>query len=71
MNFVKPGVSFLKHLLDHELKFEFKIVGIFTPLLHKIESEKVKPLPYTYGSRGPKQADDLCIARGFKFYGTN
>ncbi|CAG2107644.1 unnamed protein product [Medioppia subpectinata] len=43
---------------------------IFTPLLHSIESQKVPPLPYTYGSRGPKQADDFCIAHGFKFYGT-
>ena len=22
---------------------------IFTPLLHKIESEKIKPIPYVYG----------------------
>lgn len=43
---------------------------IFTPLLHSIETQKVAPLPYTYGSRGPKQADDFCIAQGFKFYGT-
>ncbi|KAI8322321.1 glucose-6-phosphate 1-dehydrogenase [Martensiomyces pterosporus] len=27
---------------------------IFTPLLHKIEGEHVVPLPYEYGSRGPK-----------------
>ncbi|KAI9505697.1 Glucose-6-phosphate 1-dehydrogenase [Coemansia spiralis] len=27
---------------------------IFTPLLHKIESERIKPLPYEYGSRGPE-----------------
>lgn len=43
---------------------------IFTPVLHSIENTKVKPLPYLYGSRGPKQADDFCIANGFKFYGT-
>ncbi|KAJ2654677.1 Glucose-6-phosphate 1-dehydrogenase [Coemansia sp. RSA 1200] len=29
---------------------------IFTPLLHRIESERIKPLPYEYGSRGPEGA---------------
>ncbi|KAJ2710461.1 Glucose-6-phosphate 1-dehydrogenase [Coemansia spiralis] len=29
---------------------------IFTPLLHQIENEKVVPLPYEYGSRGPEGA---------------
>ena len=43
---------------------------IFTPLLHEIENKKVAPLPYLHSSRGPKQADDFCIANGFKFYGT-
>lgn len=43
---------------------------IFTPLLHEIEQKKVIPSPYLYGSRGTKQADDFCIANGFKFYGT-
>ena len=27
---------------------------IFTPLLHAIERERPKPIPYVYGSRGPK-----------------
>ncbi|KAJ1825275.1 Glucose-6-phosphate 1-dehydrogenase [Coemansia sp. RSA 2671] len=27
---------------------------IFTPLLHQIETEHVKPLPYEYGSKGPE-----------------
>ncbi|KAJ1863512.1 Glucose-6-phosphate 1-dehydrogenase [Coemansia sp. RSA 2703] len=26
---------------------------IFTPLLHQIENDRVKPLPYAYGSKGP------------------
>lgn len=43
---------------------------IFTPLLHEIENRRVVPLPYFYGSRGPRQADEFCIANGFKFYGT-
>ncbi len=27
---------------------------IFTPLLHKIDQERVNPIPYSYGSTGPK-----------------
>lgn len=43
---------------------------IFTPLLHRIEREKITPLPYVFGSRGPKQADVILSSSGFKFYGT-
>ncbi|PNF33729.1 Glucose-6-phosphate 1-dehydrogenase [Cryptotermes secundus] len=43
---------------------------IFTPLLHQIESEKVKPLPYKYGSRGPKEADAKCSEFDFRYYGS-
>lgn len=43
---------------------------IFTPLLHRIEREKITPLPYVFGSRGPKQADMVLSSAGFKFYGT-
>lgn len=43
---------------------------IFTPLLHRIERERITPLPYVYGSRGPKQSDVVLAAYGFKFYGT-
>ncbi|XP_077487501.1 glucose-6-phosphate 1-dehydrogenase Zw isoform X6 [Amblyomma americanum] len=43
---------------------------IFTPLLHQIDREKPKPVPYEYGSRGFKEADDLWKRVGFKFYGT-
>ncbi|XP_037519852.1 glucose-6-phosphate 1-dehydrogenase isoform X4 [Rhipicephalus sanguineus] len=43
---------------------------IFTPLLHQIDREKPKPVPYEYGSRGFKEADDLWKRAGFKFYGT-
>lgn len=44
---------------------------IFTPLLHRIDQpDSPAPLPYVYGSRGPKQADDLMAMHGFKFYGT-
>ncbi|XP_013789119.1 glucose-6-phosphate 1-dehydrogenase-like [Limulus polyphemus] len=43
---------------------------IFTPILHRIEKQDVKLVSYTYGSRGPKEADELCQKKGFKFYGT-
>jgi glucose-6-phosphate 1-dehydrogenase len=40
---------------------------IFTPLLHQIEREKIKPIPYVYGTRGPKEADELATKVGFKY----
>ncbi|XP_012220059.1 glucose-6-phosphate 1-dehydrogenase isoform X1 [Linepithema humile] len=43
---------------------------IFTPLLHRIEKENVQPLPYKYGSRGPKEADDLAKQNNFAYYGS-
>lgn len=43
---------------------------IFTPLLHQIEREKVVPIKYKYGSRGPKEADEMCSANDFKYYGS-
>jgi len=43
---------------------------IFSPLLHRIETDKLKPIPYVYGGRGPKEADDLCQKNNFIFYGT-
>lgn len=43
---------------------------IFTPLLHKIETEKPKPIPYVYGSRGPKETDEFMTKYNFKYTGT-
>lgn len=43
---------------------------IFTPVLKEIETVKEPPLPYKFGSRGPKQADHLVTKYGYKFYGT-
>jgi len=43
---------------------------IFTPLLHRIEKEKPKPIQYKYGSRGPKEADDMCAKHNFVYAGT-
>ena len=41
---------------DDELDAAWRI---FTPLLHKIERDRVQPKPYPYGSRGPKELDDF------------
>src|SRR5262245_57746260 len=38
---------------------------IFTPLLHKLEKEKVKPEAYEFGSRGPITSDELVKRSGF------
>uniref|UniRef100_A0A8C5BBI6 Glucose-6-phosphate 1-dehydrogenase n=1 Tax=Gadus morhua TaxID=8049 RepID=A0A8C5BBI6_GADMO len=43
---------------------------IFTPILHQIENEKPKPVPYKYGSRGPTEADELSKKVGFRYEGT-
>ena len=42
---------------------------IFTPLLHKIEKERVKPIPYKYGSRGPEEANELMRRNNFVYTG--
>merc|ERR1719422_1462368 len=42
---------------------------IFTPLLHAIERERPKPIPYVYGSRGPKECDELFERNNFKYTG--
>lgn len=39
---------------------------IFTPVLHRIDSERVVPIPYPFGSRGPEAADALTHRLGYK-----
>ncbi|RHZ54198.1 hypothetical protein Glove_429g17 [Diversispora epigaea] len=48
---------------DDELDAAWKI---FTPILHQIEEEKIKPQPYTFGSRGPPGIDEFVAKYGFK-----
>ncbi|XP_045125214.1 glucose-6-phosphate 1-dehydrogenase-like [Portunus trituberculatus] len=43
---------------------------IFTPLLHHIEQQHPKPIPYTYGSRGPVEADAKLAENNFIYYGS-
>ncbi|CAH8454035.1 unnamed protein product [Heterobilharzia americana] len=43
---------------------------ILTPILNYLQENKIKPYPYTYGSRnGPKEADVLCKRAGFQYSG--
>jgi len=48
---------------DDELSAAWRI---FTPLLHKLESEKIKPHTYVYGSRGPDQAEEQVQSIGWR-----
>ncbi|CAB9512995.1 6-phosphogluconate dehydrogenase, decarboxylating (Fragment) [Seminavis robusta] len=41
---------------DDELRRAWEI---FTPVLHRIEQENVRPVVYAQGGRGPKEADDF------------
>jgi len=42
---------------------------IFTPVLHEIDEKKPKPIPYKYGSRGPKEADKKMFDLDFMYTG--
>ncbi|ORY05005.1 glucose-6-P dehydrogenase [Basidiobolus meristosporus CBS 931.73] len=48
---------------DDELDVAWKI---FTPILHYIENEKLEPIMYPYGSRGPKEVNSFVEKYGFK-----
>lgn len=43
---------------------------IFTPLLKQLEAEKVRPVPYVYGTRGPTEADEMLASNNFKYSGS-
>lgn len=59
--------SLMHFVRSDELKEAWRI---FTPLLHYIENNDIKPIPYLYGSRGPKEADQKCEENNFKYYGS-
>ncbi|CEO98167.1 Glucose-6-phosphate 1-dehydrogenase [Plasmodiophora brassicae] len=40
--------------------------SIFTPTLARLERDRIPPIPYRFGSRGPPQADQLAARLGFK-----
>jgi len=50
---------------DDELREAWKI---FTPLLKEIEDKKIKPIPYKFGSRGPKESDNLIHKFGYRYH---
>lgn len=56
----------LKFVRTDELKEAWRI---YTPLLHRIEAEKKRPISYVYGSHGPVEVGAMCEANNFKFYG--
>lgn len=39
---------------------------IFTPVLHKLDEEKIQPIPYPYGTYGPSEAVEQIEALGWK-----
>lgn len=39
--------------------------AIFTPLLHALDKQRVVPIPYAYGSRGPAEAVEFAERRGY------
>lgn len=43
---------------------------IFTPLLKKIDTDRVQPEKYVFGSRGPESSDRLMTSNGFVYAGT-
>ncbi|KAK1406336.1 hypothetical protein QVD17_41630 [Tagetes erecta] len=51
-----------KEVWTFELKAAWEI---FTPLLHRIDRDEMKPLPYKPGSRGPEEADKLAEKAGY------
>jgi len=47
----------------------FEAWRVFTPILHRIEKEKTEPIPYVFGTRGPKENDELIQAQGYVYSG--
>jgi glucose-6-phosphate 1-dehydrogenase len=47
---------------DDELDAAWKI---FTPLLHELEEKKIKPEPYTFGTRGPAKLNQFINEQGY------
>lgn len=51
---------------DDELRAAWHI---FTPLLHQIEKEHIRPIPYAYGGRGPAESDEMLAKFGYEYHG--
>ena len=50
------------HLFSLKLEQAWRI---FTPVLKEIEEKGIKPIKYEFGSRGPKEADELARKYGY------
>ncbi|OQS04294.1 glucose-6-phosphate 1-dehydrogenase [Thraustotheca clavata] len=50
---------------DDELRAAWQI---FTPLLNQIESQRLTPIPYVFGTRGPMESDNLVKKFGYEFH---
>jgi glucose-6-phosphate 1-dehydrogenase len=50
---------------NDELEFAWRI---FTPLLHTLDKDKVRPIPYPFGARGPPEADQRLRDIGVRRY---
>ena len=50
------------------LHFWFLLPTI-SPCVHKIDEGSVEPIQYQYGTRGPKEADDLLAKNNFVYTG--
>lgn len=42
---------------------------IFTPVLKMIDDGNIPSLPYKFGSRGPKESDELVEKMGYEYDG--
>ncbi|CAM9698832.1 unnamed protein product [Ascophyllum nodosum] len=40
---------------------------IFTPVLNQIDAGKIPPIPYKFGTRGPKESDELVAKMGYVY----
>ncbi|KAL6738610.1 hypothetical protein Aduo_012139 [Ancylostoma duodenale] len=62
--FMGSQINFVR---TDELEYAWRIL---TPVLKEMEQKRVKPIEYKFGSRGPKEADEMMQAHGYVFTGT-
>lgn len=56
------GGSQMYFVSAEELREEWRI---FTPILHQIEKEKMKPIRYEFGSKGPAGANEFMVRNNY------
>lgn len=40
---------------------------VFTPILDRIDAGELPPIPYAFGTRGPKESDELIANMGYAY----